>query len=169
PAGAEQFVGAVIAAFRRLDGLNAIAILDVHTGQLVAVKSGSPLVVGGGDGGNLLASDYAALLEHTRRVTFVDDRRAVLITREGIRLFDVDTGRELCPEITEVRCEAAAADLSGYPDFMTKEIHEQPAVLRRSRARHGGPARRLAALLRQARRGLAVGWRSAGHGGRAAP
>src|SRR5439155_1051882 len=51
PAGAEQFVGAVIAAFRRLDGLNAIAILDVHTGQLVAVKSGSPLVVGGGDGG----------------------------------------------------------------------------------------------------------------------
>jgi len=168
PAGAEQFVGAVIAAFRRLDGLNAIAILDVHTGQLVAVKSGSPLVVGGGDGGNLLASDYAALLEHTRRVTFVDDRRAVLITREAIRLFDVDTGRELCPEITEVQWEAAAADLSGYPDFMTKEIHEQPAVLRRIGARHGGHARRLAAMLREARDVFAVGCGSAGHAALAA-
>jgi len=168
PAGEEQLVTAVITAFRQLEGLNAIAVLDVRTGQLVAVKSGSPLVVGWSDCGNLLASDYTALLEHTRRVTFVDDRQAVLIGREAIRLFDVDSGRELAPRITEVEWEAAAAELSGYPDFMSKEIDEQPAVLERIGAGHGGHARRLAAMLREARDVFVVGCGTAGHAALAA-
>ena len=164
----DQFAAAVIAAFRRLEGLNAIAVLDVQTGHLVAAKTGSPLVVGWSDAGNLLASDYSALLEHTRRVTFVEDRQAVVLNREAIRLFDAETGRELIPEITEVEWEAAATELSGYPDFMTKEVHEQPAVLRRIAAGHGEFARRLAGMLSQARDVFVVGCGTAGHAALAA-
>jgi len=168
PAGPERLLRATMTAFRQLQGLNAIAVLDVESGQIAAAKSGSPLVLGWSDGGHLLASDYSALLEHTRRVTFVEDGQAALVTREGHRLFDVATGRELAPEITQVEWDAADTELGGYPDYMTKEIHEQPAVLRRIAAGSREHARRLAALLAEARDVFAVGCGSAGHAALAA-
>jgi glucosamine--fructose-6-phosphate aminotransferase (isomerizing) len=167
-AGPDRLVIALMTAFRRLEGLNAVAVLDVATGQLAAAKSGSPLVLGWGHDGNFLASDYGALLDHTRRVTFVEDRQAALVGPDAIRLFDVDTGRELAPAITEVEWEAAATELSGYPDFMTKEIHEQPAVLRRLGAGWESHVRRLAAMLGEARDVFAVGCGTAGHAALAA-
>ena len=168
PEGPEQLVRAVMAAFRRLDGLNAIAALDVVTGQLAAAKSGSPLVLGWSEAGNFLASDYSALLEHTRRVTYVEDRQAALIAGDAIRLFDVDTGEEIAPEVAELEWEAAATELSGYPDFMTKEIHEQPAVLRRIGAGWRPQAQRLAAMIDGARDVFAVGCGTASHAALAA-
>ncbi|PYM82303.1 MAG: glutamine--fructose-6-phosphate transaminase (isomerizing), partial [Candidatus Rokuibacteriota bacterium] len=51
PAGPEQLVSATMTAFRRLHGLNAIAVADVRTGQIAAAKSGSPLVLGWSDHG----------------------------------------------------------------------------------------------------------------------
>src|SRR6267378_2965595 len=155
-------------AFRRLNGLNAIAVADVRTGQIAAAKSGSPLVLGWSDHGHLLASDFSALLEHTRRVTFVEDRQAVLLSRERCRVFDADTGRELTPAITEVEWEAAATELSGYPDYMTKEIHEQPAVLRRLAEAGGEHARRLAAMIREAGDVFVIGCGTACHASPAA-
>jgi glutamine---fructose-6-phosphate transaminase (isomerizing) len=168
PAGPSRLAAGLMEAFRRLEGLNAIAVLDGVTGELAAAKSGSPLVVGWSDEGNLLASDYSALLEHTRRVTFVEDRQAVLVDGAGIRLYDVDSGAELTPKVTEVEWEAAAAELSGYPDFMSKEIHEQPAVLKRVAAGHRPHARRLADMLREARDVFVVGCGTAGHAALAA-
>src|SRR5688572_22052191 len=168
PPGPEQLVRATMTVFRRLEGLNAIAVLDASTGEIAAAKSGSPLVLGWSDQGHMLASDYSALLEHTRRVTFVEERQAVLITRTGSRLFDIDTGGELTPDITEVEWEAAATELSGYPDYMTKEIHEQPAVLRHIAATAGAHVRRLASLLRQAREVFVIGCGTAGHAALAA-
>jgi glucosamine--fructose-6-phosphate aminotransferase (isomerizing) len=168
PDGPDRLIVATMAAFRRLEGLNAIAVLDVGGGQLAAAKSGSPLVLGWSDRGQLLASDYSALLEHTRRVTFVDDGQAVLVSRDGHRLFEVGSGREVVPAVDEVEWEAAATDLAGYPDYMTKEIHEQPAVLRRIAADGRAHARRLAAMLVDARDIFAIGCGSAGHAALAA-
>jgi glucosamine--fructose-6-phosphate aminotransferase (isomerizing) len=168
PAGPEQLLTATMSAFRQLEGLNAVAVLDARTGQLAAAKSGSPLVLGWSEAGNMLASDFSALLEHTRRVTFVDDGQAVLVSRETSRLFDIDTGRELTPDITEVEWEAATTELSGYPDFMTKEIHEQPAMLRHLAGGSRGHARRLAAMIREARDVFVIGCGTAGHAALAA-
>jgi glucosamine--fructose-6-phosphate aminotransferase (isomerizing) len=168
PPGPEQLVSATMTAFRRLHGLNAIAVADVRTGQIAAAKSGSPLVLGWSDHGHLLASDFSALLEHTRRVTFVEDRQAVLLSRERCRVFDADSGRELTPAITEVEWEAAATELSGYPDYMTKEIHEQPSMLRRLADAGGEHARRLAAMIRDAADVFVVGCGTAGHAALAA-
>jgi glucosamine--fructose-6-phosphate aminotransferase (isomerizing) len=162
-AGPDRLVAATMAAFGRLEGLNAVAVLDAATGQLAAAKSGSPLVLGWSEHGGLLASDYSALLEHTRRVTFVEDRQAVLVSAAGPRLFDLDSGRELVPPVQEVEWQAAATELAGYPDYMTKEIHEQPAVLRRLAAEAIPAVRRLARLVREARDVFVVGCGSAGH------
>ena len=163
PAGPEQLVRATMAAFRRLQGLNAIAVADVGAGQIAAAKSGSPLVLGWTEHGHLLASDFSALLEHTRRVTFVDDGQAVLLSRERCRVFDAGTGGELTPSITEVGWEAAATELCGYPDYMTKEIHEQPAVLRQLAVAGREHAQRLAAMIRAAADVFVVGCGTAGH------
>ena len=168
PAGPDQLLTATMAAFRRLQGLNAIAVADVAAGQIAAAKSGSPLVLGWTEHGHLLASDFSALLEHTRRVTFVDDGQAVLLSRERCRLFATDSGRELTPDITEVGWEATATELSGYPDYMTKEIHEQPSVLRRLAVDGREHARRLAAMIRAAADVFVVGCGSAGHAALAA-
>ncbi|HXJ81439.1 MAG TPA: glutamine--fructose-6-phosphate transaminase (isomerizing) [Candidatus Methylomirabilis sp.] len=168
PEGPERLLEATIAAFRCLRGLNAIAVLDVARGQLAAAKSGSPLVLGWGRTGHLIASDYSALLEHTRHVTFVEDGQATLVDRESIRLFEVESGRELDPPVTLVEWEAAATELDGYPDYMTKEISEQPRVLRRIAQGWGDHALRLAAMLVDAQDVVAIGCGSAGHAALAA-
>ena len=166
--GPDQLVTALVGVFRELEGLNAVAVLDVQSGRLAVAKSGSPIVLGWGDGGNFLASDYSALLEHTRRVTFLDDGQAALIEGGGIRVFDVATGAEVTPAVEEVEWDAAATELSGYPDYLSKEIHEQPAVLRRLAADWGAHVRALAGMLREARDVFAVGCGTAGHAALAA-
>jgi glucosamine--fructose-6-phosphate aminotransferase (isomerizing) len=148
--GDDGLVKAMLAVFRRLDGLNAIGVLDTASQRLIAAKSGSPLVLGWGNDANYLASDPNALLEHTRRLTFMENGQVALIDKAGIRMFDAATGRELAPQITEVTWASEQADLGGYPDFMTKEINEQPAVLLRIAQEDGPQAQKLAELMKKA-------------------
>ncbi len=161
--GEERLVRALMAAFRRLAGLNAVAVLDVGSGQIAAAKNGSPLTLGWISNGALLASDYAALLEHTRRMTFLDEQQAALLTRDGTRVYDAQSGAEISPRITEVEWEAEAAELHGFPDFMTKEIHEQPHVLRRIARERREDAVRLAGLIAASRETNLVGCGTAAH------
>ncbi|MFN8635012.1 MAG: glutamine--fructose-6-phosphate transaminase (isomerizing) [Chloroflexota bacterium] len=165
---AEALVQALMATFRRLEGLNAIAALDVSSGCLAAAKNGSPLTLGWASDGMLLASDYSALLEHTRRMTFLDENEAALLTPDGIAIFNALTGEQLPPEVKEVEWSAEQADLQGFPDFMSKEIHEQPHVLRRIARERRQDAERLAALIRDADETHLVGCGTAAHAAMAA-
>jgi glutamine---fructose-6-phosphate transaminase (isomerizing) len=130
PEGPERLLHATVAAFRKLRGLNAITVLDMRRGEMVAAKSGSPLCIGFAESGHLLASDHAALLDHTRRVCFVRDGQAVLLTPSSARLFDMASGLEVPAEITDVAWQPTAVERGPHPDFMTKEMREQPGVLR---------------------------------------
>jgi glucosamine--fructose-6-phosphate aminotransferase (isomerizing) len=111
----------------------------------------------------LLASDYSAILEHTRQMTFLDEDQAALLTPDGIAVYDVTTGQEIQPTVTEVEWSAEAADLQGFPDFMSKEIHEQPHILRRIARERKADAERLAALIREAQETHLVGCGTAAH------
>jgi len=159
----EQLAQALMRAFRRLAGLNAIAALDVASGNLAAAKSGSPLTLGWAADGTLLASDYAALLEHTRRMTFLDENQAALLTADGIVVYDVASGERIEPKIVEVEWSAEEADLHGFPDFMSKEIQEQPHVLRRIARERRADAARLAELIEGADETHLVGCGTAAH------
>ncbi len=160
---AEDLIQAVMTTFRQLKGLNAIAALEVRSGCLAAAKNGSPMTLGWATDGMLLASDYAALLEHTRQMTFLDENQAALLTPDGIAVYDVATGQTITPEITEVSWSAEQADLQGFPDFMSKEIHEQPHVLRRIARERLDDARALAGLIREANETHLVGCGTAAH------
>src|SRR5436309_757273 len=112
----ERLVQAVIAVFRRLDGLSAIGVLDPQLECIAAAKNGSPLVLGWGEDGNYLASDSAALLEHTRRLTFLDDGQAALIDANGVTVYDVASGNRLADtRIWDITWREETDGLEGYP------------------------------------------------------
>jgi glutamine---fructose-6-phosphate transaminase (isomerizing) len=161
--GPDPLLAATMKVLRRLEGLNAIGVLDVAGQRLLAGKSGSPLVLGWGENANYLASDPNALLEHTRRLTFLENGQVAAVARDGIRLFNLGDGSELTPRVTEVTWASQEADLGGYSDYMTKEIEEQPAVLLRIAEQCGGEAQALAELIQKARGTYLVGCGTAGN------
>ncbi len=150
--GPTQLVDALILAFRRLEGLSAVNVLDAHTQSIAAAKNGSPLVLGWGDDGNYLASDASALLEHTRRLTFLDDGQAALVTEAEVSVYDVASGERLGEvKVWDIAWQEERVDLEGHPHFMDKEIHEQPGVIRRLADERADEATKLAEMIRSAR------------------
>ncbi|MCC7106157.1 MAG: glutamine--fructose-6-phosphate transaminase (isomerizing), partial [Chloroflexi bacterium] len=153
----EALVASLLVVFRQLEGMNAIAVLDTHRQQLAAAKNGSPLVLGWGADGNYLASDPSALLDHTRTLTFMDNGQVALLSDGEIRVWSVETGEEVTPETVHATWASSDADLGGYPDYMTREMHEQPAVLTRIAEERGNDAAELAEHIRRARGTYLVG------------
>lgn len=100
--------------------------------QIVVTRKDSPIVVGhaGGDeGASLVASDVVVLLEYTRDVVFLEDGELALLKADGISYFDAQ-GSPISPETTHIDWDAQSAERAGFPDFMLKEIYEQPRVVR---------------------------------------
>jgi glucosamine--fructose-6-phosphate aminotransferase (isomerizing) len=116
---------AVREALRVVEGTYGLVVLDAkRPEELVVARNGSPIVLGLGDGEMFVASDVAALVRHTRQVVFLADGELATITATGYE------GSRLSPPMT-VDVADDAYDLDGHPDFLSKEIHEQPAALRR--------------------------------------
>jgi glucosamine--fructose-6-phosphate aminotransferase (isomerizing) len=120
----------VRATVRELEGAFALVVLSLDDPDvIVGVKVSSPLVIGIGDGENVLASDIPAVLSKTRRVLPLDERRVVEMRADGLRVTDFD-GHDVASEPFEVDWDVARAQKGGYDDFMRKEIDEQPAAIR---------------------------------------
>ena len=163
----ERLVHALMRVFRRLDGLNAIGVLDPQLECIAAAKNGSPLVLGWGNDGNFLASDSSALLEHTRRLTFLEDGQAALIDAEQVTVYDVKSGERVSDaRVWDITWQEEVDGLEGFPHYMAKEIHEQPVVLRRLAAERADDAQRLADAIGQASTVHLVGCGSAAHAAR---
>lgn len=125
-----DLVSAVRAACSQLIGSFGLAVMDARTpGVIVAARQDSPIVVGAGEHGSYVASDAIALLDATRDVVVLEDGQIALLTAENIELFDAD-GRAVPAETTHIAWDLDVAEKGGYPDFMLKEIHEQPRVIR---------------------------------------
>ena len=163
----ERLVHALMRVFRGLDGLSAIGVLDPQLECIAAAKNGSPLVLGWGNDGNFLASDSSALLEHTRRLTFLEDGQAALIDAEQVTVYDVKSGERVSDaRVWDITWQEEVDGLEGFPHYMAKEIHEQPVVLRRLAAERADDAQRLADAIGQASTVHLVGCGSAAHAAR---
>ncbi len=115
--------------FRRLEGLNAIAVVS-SDGQIAVAKNGSPLVIGVGEEEFFLASDASALLPHTRRVVFLEDGQLAHINSSGLKIFDLETDREITWKPQTLDWEIADSSLGKHKHYMIKEIFEQPRVIK---------------------------------------
>ncbi len=94
---------------------------------LVAARLGNAggVVLGVGDGEMYVASDMPAILDHTQRMIFLDNREIAVIRRDGARVMDMD-GNEVAKKVTEVQWNPVTVAKDGYKHFMLKEIYEQP-------------------------------------------
>ncbi len=122
---------AVAKSVEELEGLFAIAVvstLDSADQQIVVARRGPPLVLGRGEGETYLASDPAALLAHTRDVTFLENGDVARLTVEGVEIWDA-SGRPVERAVTSLSWDPIQAEKGGYRHFMLKEIHEQPQAV----------------------------------------
>jgi glucosamine--fructose-6-phosphate aminotransferase (isomerizing) len=121
---------AVRRAARRLTGAYAISVISAdepHT--IVAARNGPPAVIGIGEVEYFVASDVPGILHHTRNLHFLGDGEVAILTREGVKLTDVE-GNPLPLKIQRIQWDPIQAEKGGYKHFMLKEIFEQPRAIR---------------------------------------
>ncbi len=116
-------------AIQELEGSYSIVVLsESEPDRLVAAKSATPIVLGLGEGENFVASDIPALLEHTRRVVFLEDGEVVELTADRVTIHTF-AGEPVARAPRTVTWDAVTAQKGGYKHFLLKEIHEQPQAI----------------------------------------
>ena len=105
------------------------AVCADEPGVIAVARKDSPIVVGMGRDGAYLASDIVAMIDATRDVVVLEDGQFAKLTPKGIEYTDAE-GAIIDPTITHVDWDVDMAEKGGYPDFMLKEICEQPRVVR---------------------------------------
>ncbi len=127
---AGDIADAVRSALRQADGAYAVAVLHrAEPDRLVGARHNVPLIVGLGEGENLLASDVAAVLSHTRRVIFLDEGDVADLHASSVRITGLDGVVRERP-VHRIDWSIESAEKGGFEHFMLKEMHEQPVAIR---------------------------------------
>lgn len=129
-AATHDLMAAVRDACTHVVGAYGLAAVCADEPDVIAVaRKDSPIVVGMGQDGAYLASDIVALIDATRDVVVLEDGQFAKLTPKGIEFTDAE-GAVITPAVTHVDWDVDMAEKGGYPDFMLKEICEQPHVVR---------------------------------------
>jgi glucosamine--fructose-6-phosphate aminotransferase (isomerizing) len=124
----DDFATAVRQAFNAIQGLNAVVVMSSLSSEIVAAKTGSPLIVGIGDKEFFISSDVSGISEHTSKALFLKDNEMVVLGKE-LQLISLPKGNKLVPRLEEIEDREADKGKGEYSHFMLKEIMEQPAIL----------------------------------------
>ena len=124
----EGFSSSVRDAFNMLNGLNAVVVLNAVSKEIVAAKTGSPLVVGIGNEELFIASDASAIVKHTKKVIFLEDNQMVILGNK-LKLIRLPDGKEIKPSIHTLDWKFEQTEKGNYKHFFLKEIYEQPKIL----------------------------------------
>ena len=121
---------AIVKVIHRVEGAYALGIIFADQPDCVyAARNDSPLIVGKGTDGNLIASDVPAVLKYTRDVYFIDNGEIAVLDGTGIDFYNVD-GDPVEKESRHIDWDESAAEKGGYEHFMLKEMYEQPKTVR---------------------------------------
>jgi glucosamine--fructose-6-phosphate aminotransferase (isomerizing) len=124
-----NFFEAVRKTALELEGAFALGVIcSEEPDTLIAVRTGSPLIIGLASNGNFIASDVPAILDYTKKVIYLEDRQIAIIKRDDVKIFTFG-GKRVVPKVSTIAFKVGSAQKEGYPHFMLKEIHEQPKVL----------------------------------------
>lgn len=130
-AGGVSLEEAARRTFKQINGANVVVLLSAdEPDKIVTARIGNAggVVIGLGDGENFIASDIPAILDHTRKVIFLESRQMAVVTKDSVRIETID-GQEVKPEIHTISYDAVSAEKGEYRHFMQKEIHEQVRAL----------------------------------------
>lgn len=122
---------AFVEVLQLLHGSYALGLLDKENPDVIYVaKNKSPLLVGLGDGFNVIASDAMAMLQVTDTYVELVDGEIVLVEKDKVTIKNLD-GKEITRKPYKAEIDASDIEKGTYAHYMLKEIHEQPGVMRK--------------------------------------
>jgi len=120
---------AVIDALNLVQGTYGIAVIcSRDPDKIVCARQGSPLLIGLGQGEFYVASDVAAILQHTRQVVYLDDGEMGVLTGKGYEVLDLNA-RRISKGVSRIDWSLDEIEKGGFDHFMLKEIFEQPQTI----------------------------------------
>ncbi len=126
-ANGEDLESSVRTTLQRLKGAHGVVVMStLEPDKIIAARVGNAggVVIGLGEGENFIASDIPAILEHTRRLIFLESRQMAVVTRTTINISNLE-GEKVIPVVSSVAWDPVSAEKGEYRHFMQKEIHEQ--------------------------------------------
>ena len=121
-----SFEQAVQSALNQVVGAYGIvAFCSDEPNKLVAARHGSPLVFGIGDDEYFIASDASPIVEHTRKVIYLDEGEIITITQSGYEIRSIVNDNIINKISTEIELSIDEIEKGEFPHHMLKEIHDQ--------------------------------------------
>ncbi len=130
-AAAGSFEEAARRTFQQIEGANVVVLMSTdEPDKIITARIGNAggVVIGLGENENFIASDIPAILEHTRKVIFLESRQMAVVTSDCVRVETIE-GHVVTPEIHTIAWDIVSAEKGAYRHFMQKEIHEQVRAL----------------------------------------
>lgn len=158
----EGFATSVRDAFRKLTGLNAVVVMNAKSSEIIAVKTGSPLVIGISEGEFFVSSDVLGISKHTKNVVFLNDNEMAILGK-NFQLIDVKSGDKISPKIEKITWDTKQADRGKFEHFMIKEIFEQPDVLLNIAKNYKDQIKELSEIIKEAKGTFFIGCGSASY------
>jgi glucosamine--fructose-6-phosphate aminotransferase (isomerizing) len=126
----ENLEEAIRIALNEVDGTFGILVLSKdEPDTIIAARRGSPMVCGIGENEYIIASDVAAIVQHTRQVIYLSDNEMAIVTRDSFSTKTIEN-KKTKNTIHEIDFDIEQIEKSGYDHFMLKEIYEQPNTFR---------------------------------------
>ncbi len=122
-----NLLDAVRRTLQHLKGAHGIVVMSSREpDKIVAARVGNAggVVIGLGENENYVASDLPAILEHTRKVVFLESHQIAVVTKKNVKVIDTD-GKPINTQVQRIAWDPVAAEKGEYRHFMQKEIHEQ--------------------------------------------
>ncbi|WP_195918735.1 glutamine--fructose-6-phosphate transaminase (isomerizing) [Lactococcus lactis] len=118
-------------ALSLIKGSYAFALMDSEDAEVIYVaKNKSPLLIGLGEGYNMVCSDAMAMIRETSEFMEIHDKELVVLTKDNVTVMDYE-GNVLSRESYTAELDLSDIGKGTYPFYMLKEIDEQPAVMRK--------------------------------------
>lgn len=129
-----DFIDSVKLAIKEIEGRYAITVINKKDNKIIAVRKGSPLIIGVGEatGEYFVASDIPAFLAYTNKVNYLDDNQMAIIEEDKIEFFDTEKNEEIEKRLITIDWDIESAEKGEFPHFMIKEITEQKETLIRA-------------------------------------
>lgn len=124
----EGFASSVRDAFNKLKGLNAIVVGYAPSREIIAVKSGSPLVIGKSKNTFYIASDAAGIVKHTDKVIFLEDNQMAVLG-DSLKLLQLPEGTNIAFKFHTIPWKFEESEIGKFEHYIQKEIWEQPKVI----------------------------------------
>ncbi|MBN2364360.1 glutamine--fructose-6-phosphate transaminase (isomerizing) [candidate division WOR-3 bacterium] len=123
---------AVRQSLQEAEGTYGIAVISsLEPDKIVIARLGSPLAIGHSEGGMLVASDTAAIIDHTNKVVYLEDNEIAEVRKDEYLIETIDKVK-VTPKLQTIETDIRKIEKSGYAHFMLKEINEQSQIIKDS-------------------------------------